>query len=221
MLITLISTVAVLVMAVQPVTPPAVPAGWHVRADGGGAHAGHAMPAAAGAAAPAEVSFVDMPPGWHVTTGPSVILFQPERTASGAYSVRSESFLFDPGTRREGYGLLIGGRDLDGPGQRYTYFLIRRSGEFMIRRRMGETVSTVRDWTPHTAILQYDQRGEAHTAKNELGIDATPTEVVFLVNGSEVARVPRTDVDADGVVGLRINHHLNLHVSTLDVTAAR
>ena len=61
-------------------------------------------------AAHGTVSFVDMPPGWHITTGPSVILYDPARTATGAYRVRSESFLFDPGTRREGYGLLIGGR---------------------------------------------------------------------------------------------------------------
>ena len=213
MLLTLISTVATLALATQPANPPTVPAGWHVRADGGGTHAEHA--------APADLSFVDMPPGWHITTGPSVILFRPDRTAEGAYSVRSESFLFDPGTRREGYGLIIGGRDLDGPGQRYTYFLIRRSGEFMIRKRMGETVSTVRDWTPHAAIVQYDKRGDAQTAKNELGIDVTSGDVVFLVNGTEVARAPRADVDTAGIVGLRVNHNLNLHVTTLDVTPAR
>jgi hypothetical protein len=196
-----------MVAAGQAADAAKLPAGWHVRADG---HAAHAA-----------VSFVDMPPGWHVTTGPSVILFNPTRTATGTYRVRSESFLFDPGTRREGYGVLIGGHDLDGAGQRYTYFLIRRSGEFLIKRRSGETLSTVRDWTPHEAILQYDKRGDSQTAKNVLGIDVTASEVVFLVNDTEVGRVPRSEVDTEGVVGLRVNHQLNLHVSTLEVTPAR
>lgn len=191
--------------AAEGTKPP--PDGWQVRADG--------------AAAAGKVSFVDMPPGWHITTGPSVILYDPARTATGAYRVRSESFLFDPGTRREGYGLLIGGRGLDGAGQRYTYFLIRRSGEFLIKRRAGQTLSTVRDWTPHDAILQYDARGASQTAKNVLGIDVTAADVVFLVNDREVARVPRAEVDTEGIVGLRVNHQLNLHVSTLEVTPSR
>jgi hypothetical protein len=29
--------------------------------------------------------------------------------------------------------------------------------------------------------------------------------------------VPTRDIDTDGIVGLRVNHHLNLHVSALDV----
>ncbi|MBP1778939.1 MAG: hypothetical protein H6Q86_4950, partial [candidate division NC10 bacterium] len=32
---------------------------------------------------------------------------------------------------------------------------------------------------------------------------------------------PRADVAVDGVVGLRVNHNLNLHVSKLEVTAAK
>lgn len=211
MLSTLLSALLTMLVAGQAADAAKLPPGWHMRADG---HAAHG-------AAHATVSFVDMPPGWHVTTGPSVILFNPTRTATGTYRVRSESFLFDPGTRREGYGVLIGGHDLDGAGQRYTYFLIRRSGEFLIKRRSGETLSTVRDWTPHEAILQYDKRGDAQTAKNVLGIDVTASEVVFLVNDKEVARVPRSEVDTEGVVGLRVNHQLNLHVSTLEVTPAR
>jgi hypothetical protein len=36
-----------------------------------------------------------------------------------------------------------------------------------------------------------------------------------------VTRVPRAEVDTEGVVGLRVNHHLNLHVSTLDIGPAK
>lgn len=207
MVATLLSTMLLALLVGQAGDGAKRPEGWHTRTDAG---------AEAGA-----VSFVDMPPGWHITTGPAVILYDPARTATGNYRVRSESFLFDPGTRREGYGLLLGGRDLDAAGQRYTYFLIRRSGEFLVKRRAGEALTTVRDWTPHAAIVQYDARGASQTAKNELGIDVTGADVVFLVNDREVARVPRAEVDTEGIVGLRVNHQLNLHVSTLEVTPLR
>jgi len=191
----------------------ALPEGWRVRVDG-------VAPGQATQDAAASLKFVDMPPGWHITTGPAVVLYHPDRRATGTYSVRSESYLFDPGTRREAYGLVIGGANLDTAEQRYTYFLIRRTGEFTIRRRAGERVTTVREWTPHDAIVQYDKRGDARTAKNVLGVDVEGDVAVFRVNDAEVARVPRAEIDTDGVVGLRVNHHLNLHVSTLEVTPA-
>lgn len=209
MLSLLMSLLVALTGAGQAAESQPLPEGWQVRADGSG-HAAHAAPAA--------LSFVEMPPGWHVTTGPSVILYQPTRTASGTYRVSSETYLFDPGTRREGYGVFIGGRDLDGSGQTYTYFLVRRTGEFLVKTRRGNAVSTVKDWTAHPAIVQYDQRGTANTAKNVLGIEVTASEAVFTVNGQDVTRLPRAEIVTDGIVGLRVNHELNLHVSTLEVT---
>ena len=68
---------------------------------------------------------------------------------------------------------------------------------------------------------QDDKRGDAHSARNVLGIDVTTTDVAFLVNDTEVARLPRTELDAEGIVGLRINHALNVHVTSLEVTPSR
>ncbi|BCS33650.1 hypothetical protein TBR22_A28770 [Luteitalea sp. TBR-22] len=187
---------------------PQVPEGWQVRVDGGD----HGTADASG------VSFVTMPPGWHVTTGPAAILYRPAGKATGAYTVRSEIFQFDPGTRREGYGLLIGGKALDTPQQAYTYFLIRRSGEFLIKRRTGGTTATVKDWTPSPAIVKFDDRKAGQqSVKNALEVRVAADTTAFLVNGTEVARVPTKELDTDGVVGLRVNHQLNLHVSLLEV----
>lgn len=190
------------------------PAGWTVRADAAADHAGH------GGAAPstADIAFVDMPPGWHVTTGPAAIFYKPQQTATGTYTLMAEIFQFDPGTRREGYGVLMGGRDLAGAGQAYTYFLIRRSGEFLIKRRTGATTTTVKDWTASPAIRKFDDRAaEERSVKNVLSVQVTPATTAFLVNGTEVARVPTRDVDTAGIVGLRVNHQLNLHVASLEV----
>jgi len=50
---------------------------------------------------------------------------------------------------------------------------------------------------------------------------ASPATVDFLINGTKVASKPRADVTADGIVGLRVNHNLNLHVAKLEVTPSK
>ncbi len=192
--------------AAQEPKPP--PEGWQVRTDRGG-HGG------------GDLIFQNMPPGWHITTGPGAILYHPEKRATGDFRVESETFLFDPGNRNEGFGLFIGGRDLAGEGQVYTYFLIRRDGSVLVKRRDGAGTSTLHGWAKHDAVVTWEGRGEGEgTAKNVLAIEAGPEALVFLVNGQEVFRTARADQHVEGVVGLRVNHALDLHVSSLEVTAS-
>ena len=204
-------------------------------AQGAGGHAGHGAahtPQAAGAvqqgprpdgwsvrydranAVDSTLAFQTMSPGWHVTTGPSAILYDTTRTAAGDFAVTSEMFLF-PGQRAEGFGVFVGGRDLAGAGQQYTYFLLRRNGMFTIKRRDGATASNLVPWTAHPSIEPHD-RAEG-TVKYVLGVSAGADSVRFTVNGTEVAALPRAAVAPDGVVGLRVNHGLSLHVTSLDV----
>lgn len=162
--------------------------------------------------------FVEMPPGWHVTTGPAGIFWSPQNTATGDFRADMEIFLFDPQGRREAFGMFVGGRELEGSGQEYTYFLLRDGGQFIIKRREGSEAPTIRPWTSHEAIVAYADRGEAATAKNVLAIEADEGTVRFFVNDAEVASLPREEVPVDGIYGFRINHALNVHVSRLDVT---
>ena len=55
------------------------------------------------------------------------------------------------------------------------------------------------------------------TAKNVLAVEAREGEARFFVNGAQVASLPRDQVGADGIVGLRANHDLELHITTLEV----
>lgn len=185
---------------------PAPPEGWLVRTDDGG-HGG------------GDLAFMDMPPGWHITTGPSGIFYHPEMTASGSYRVESEVFLFDPGRRNEGFGIFIGGADLDGDAQAYTYFLMRRDGSVLVKRRDGAGTSNMMGWTKQDAVVTWEERGdEAATAKNVLAAEVGGGEMAFFVNGVEVFRGPSDGQHVDGVVGLRVNHGLNLHFSSLEIT---
>jgi len=161
--------------------------------------------------------FVDMPPGWHITTGPAAIFYDPQRVGSGEYRVSSETYLF-PGERREAFGVFVGGQDLETADQRYVYFLVRKDGRFLIKQRHGSSTTELHAWTEHPSIVKHD--GGTGTAKNVLGIAVGSDTVTFTVNGATVARLPREDLPTDGVVGLRVNHALNIHVTTLDVEPA-
>lgn len=163
--------------------------------------------------------FVAMPPGWHITTGPSGIFWDPELTAEGDFRIEAEVFLFDPDGRREAFGVFFGGRDLSGDAQAYTYFLIRDGGQFIVKERDGEDAPTLVAWTDHDAVLGWEDREEGGAnVLNTLAVESQDGTLRFFVNDVEVTSMPAGDIPVDGVVGLRVNHGLNLHVSRLEVT---
>jgi hypothetical protein len=190
-----------------------LPDGWMAHFDAvaaGDAHAHHA--AAEG------LVFVDMAPGWHITTGPSGIFYRHGERAEGDFAIEAEIHLFDPGERRESFGIFVGGTTLHDPEvRRYTYFLVRRDGRFMIRERDGAEVRDIATWTEHAAIRGWDDRGEGDVSvPNVLRVEVRGDQVVYLVNGSEVSRFDRGERAIDGHYGLRVNHNLDLHVTRLD-----
>ena len=92
-----------------------------------------------------KTSFVSMAPGWHVTTGPNAgIFYDPSWTATGNYKVESQIHLFDPPKgHAEAYGIFVGGKDLSGAGESYTYFLLRTDGKYLVKQRTGKQVKEV------------------------------------------------------------------------------
>jgi hypothetical protein len=164
---------------------------------------------------PAEGSwlFATMAPGWHVTTRPGAIVFQPEYTNRGRFVLESESFLF-PGTSPAGFGVFVGGSDLEGRA-RYVAFLIRRDGSAAVESVEAGRVTALHPWTKNAAVVAGTADGDV---KNVLRVEGEAALVTFLVNGQKVAEVPRDGTRFDGTVGLRVGENLNLHVTNLDLT---
>ena len=162
--------------------------------------------------------FVAMPPGFHITTSPSVLFFHPDARAEGEFSVHSEGFLFR-GDSPHSYGLFIGGRDLDGDDATWTSFEIGGDGTWVVRTRefrdiqRGAEIVDVLGPEPGPVALP----GEEMTAENRLVIRAAAEEVAFEVNEETVATLPRADFPVDGVVGFRVGAGLNLHLTTLTI----
>ena len=74
----------------------------------------------------------------------------------------------------------------------------------------------VNDWTSHPAIVSFATKpADASTAKNVLALEAEGDELRFYVNGEQVWSGPRGDLAIDGIFGLRVNHALNLHVTSI------
>lgn len=164
-----------------------------------------------------QLYFVAMPPGWHVTTGPGTLLYQPEFSGRGNFALEAEIFLF-PGDSQEGYGVFFGGRSLEESSAQPTYlaFLARRDGQAGVFERSAAGLSPVVDWAVNDAVVPHS--GGEGTAKNVLRVDVNLNEIVFSANGKPVTKVPRAGRTVDGHVGFRIGSRVNLHASRLDVT---
>lgn len=191
------------------------PAGWQVRTDGDAEAVISEIEADS-----VDIRFTTMTPGWHITTQrPRAIFWHPASTATGDYTASSTIHLFPPGERREAYGIFVGGSDLDGPDQTYLYFMVRRTGEFLIKVRRGDETETVVDWTANEAIVPFTEETEG-TATNTLAIQTMGSMIHFKVNGQDVHMLDDASLPTQGVFGLRVNHGLNLHVESFDVEMA-
>ena len=173
----------------------------------------------------ANVKFDSMSVGHHVTLGPAAIFWRDADNATGSYGVEAKFWQFPSDTHRdhrEGYGLFIGGSALQAAGQRYTYFLIRDDGMFLVKRRMGDsTWNVTKGWTASDAIAKRDSGPSVEATnplENTLAIRVTATDATFLVNGKIVYKANAGDVDSNGIVGFRVNHNLNVHLGALEIT---
>ena len=146
---------------------------------------------------------------WEVQTGPAHIVWSARDTAQGAFTVRTRIAQLEAPSHPEAFGLFVGGRDLEGAGQRYTYFVVRGTGEYLVRVRDGGATRDVRGWTAAPAITRQDGGGRA---AYDLAVRVATDSVRFLVGDTPVHAVAAGAVPTDGIAGLRINHNLRLEV---------
>ena len=165
-----------------------------------------------------DVKFAVMEPGYHLTLGPATILYRKDDRVDGPFHTLATFHQIKRWEHPEGYGLFFGGRDLDGPNQAYTYFLVRDDGTYNIKVRNGDKVAQFTDgWVADPAIKKADAKG---ATTNLLEIDAKldPKRISFKVNGKEVKWMPSHFASSvKGIVGLRVNHNLDLHIEGFGV----
>lgn len=194
-----VTAVTTLALASPASSQDAPPEGWVVQPDSGVA---------------GDVFFVSMAPGWHLTTGPATLVYDPARVADGAFRVEAEAFRF-PG-EPAGYGVFLGGRGLEPATYDFFEILLDAAGRFRVAHRAGPELHVVVPWTAHDAVVPVPAEGNA---RNLLAVEVRPPTVTVLVNGTGVTSFePPEYARFDGVVGLRALGDVNVHVVRLDVT---
>lgn len=172
-----------------------IPAGWSGRTDNGRPLAG--------------ANFVAMGTGFHVTTGPAVILWRAADRAPGQFHTLATFTQTKAPTHPEGYGLFVAGSALDTTAQGYIYCLVRGDGSYIIKRRAGAEATPIVDWTASPAVNKADSAGKA---TNKIEAQWSDGKLVFKINGTQVYSMDATAAQATGIVGLRVNHNLDVHV---------
>ena len=89
------------------------------------------------------------------------------------------------------------------------------AGAITYQSLAASTVSNTHEDSFHPFFLE---PGALVSGNNVLAVEVGAQSVDFFVNGAKVATVPRAGLATDGIVGLRVNHALNVHVSAITVT---
>jgi len=163
-----------------------------------------------------KVKFVSMGKGFHVTSGPAATFWNPSNTATGNYTLKGTFILFKPSSHTNYYGLVFGGEDLGGPKQNYIYFMVAQDGTYAVIHRAGDQTHSI-ERAKHEAVKVPGTDGRS---TNALEVRVTAKDISYVVNGTVVHTTPKSGMTAktDGVVGVRINHLLDVHVDGFEVT---
>ena len=175
--------------------------GWQYRLDRGGN-------------AEEVLNFMSMGSGVHAQTAGrgAAIFWRPGDGASGNFTISASFTQMEPYSHPNALGLFLGGSNLTGDDQQYSYCVIREDGQFLIKKRMGSETSNVVAWSRHDAINTLNAQG---STTNTLAVEVGASHVRFLINDTEVSSQPRSAVDTDGLAGLRVNHQLNVPIDAL------
>src|SRR5690242_11594161 len=130
-----------------------------------------------------DAKFVSMGSGYHITSGPAAIYWNPKDAAKGNYTVSASFTQTKAPMHPEAYGLFIGGSNLNDSTQSYLYFETRGDGKYLINHRAGNDVHKIVDWTETDATNKQDAAGKA---TNVLAIRVSTDSVDFLANGKVV-----------------------------------
>ena len=173
-----------------------VPAGWSYRLE-------------SATASIADAKFVTMGSGLHFSTGPAGIYWRDADATTGAFHTVANFVQTKAPAHPEAYGLFVAGQDLKGPGASYTYLIVRGNGMYSIWNggAAGTRSTAVVPWTANAAVTAQDSSGKA---TNKLEIASDGKKLTFKVNGTTVHEMDAPS--GGGLVGIRMNHNLDVHV---------
>jgi hypothetical protein len=155
-----------------------------------------------------DVKFTAIPGGFHTANPKAAVFYHPANMASGTYTLKG-TFSQNARSSHVNYiGFVFGGKDLSGPTESYTYFLVApQGGTYLVKQRTGAGNNDTKDVTrgQNPAIVQLDAAGKA---TNTLEVRVGADKIDYVVNGTVVASTPKAGINTDGIWGMRVNHAL-------------
>lgn len=181
--------------------PARVSAGWDARPDRLGAEG-------------LSIGFPVSGEGLTVTTGPAAILWPANSTTSGPFVAEATFTQLRKPAHAEAFGLIWGGKDLKADGQQYFYLIIRGDGKYMVKHRAGAATHELVPWTDHAAVTKEGADGKAKTT---LRVESSASGVKLFANGQLLRELPASATN-DGIVGVRVNHNLDVAIDGFAVS---
>ena len=158
--------------------------------------------------------YAKMGDAWEVMTGPAHILYALKDTATNNYTASATFEQLEGPAHPEAFGIFIGGIHLDTPTQAYVYFLVRGTGEMLIRLRDAASTRDTIPWTANPAIPKQDASGKA---TYNLAVSVKTDSVRFMVNDKQVASLSNDNLQSAGITGIRVNHNLHLKLTPVAI----
>jgi hypothetical protein len=154
-----------------------------------------------------EVKFTAIPGGFHTSNPKAAVFFNPANTVTGTYTLKG-TFAQNARSSHVNYiGFVFGAKDLAGPTESYTYFLIApQNGTFLVKQRTGAGNADTKDVVAKMAsdaIVKLDANGKA---SNTLEVRVSAAKIDYVVNGTVVTSTPKAGINTDGIWGMRVNH---------------
>ncbi len=167
-----------------------------------------------------DVKFTAIPGGFHTANPKAAVFYHPSNTATGTYTLKGTFAQNARSSHTNFIGFVFGGKDLSGPTESYTYFLVApQDGTFLVKQRTGAGGTDTKDVvgkTANAAIQKLDATGKA---TNTLEVRVLADKIDYVVNGTVVTSTPKAGINTDGVWGMRVNHALpDVSITALSVS---
>ena len=166
--------------------------------------------------------FVSMGSGMHATTGPAITYWNPSMVGKGDYTVKatfSEREYMGLNSHPHPYGIVMAGNDMGTDNASYLYCAAYGNGNFIVRG-FGPAPFQMNGPRGGTNEAVHKAEAKGKPVSQEIALQVKGDKVSCVINGTEVASYSKAELVAagklkstDGMVGFRMGHNTDAHIS--------
>jgi hypothetical protein len=163
----------------------------------------------------------------HVTTGPAVAYWNPDKTASGNYTVKAtfkEPKYMSLNNHPHPYGIFIAGNDMGTDRQSYLYCAAYGNGTFIVRG-FGPAPFQMNGGRGLASPAVNKAAGPGQPVTQEIALSVKGDKVECAINGTVVGTYDKSALvtggklkSTDGVYGIRFAHNTEAFVTGFTMT---